>query len=236
MKKTFAREVLVALIVLVLSFVSFYSFDFVSNNIDQEITRLSETLPKKSSEKTSLFDVWKVFNRKSIFNGSFDEFVSEFGDYSKSELLFHLAYNNELFTRSIHDFRVKYYPKHQILKDSYDLYNRLTHYQNEISFEEFKSRIYSNREFAKINYEYFVSEGYKHSFDKYVKTFTEDNVIKNSLSDEVELNREEIRKLESSFVYKNRNRWDEIIITLIIVFYSVRILLVVIKWSLKQFK
>ena len=248
-KKILAREILTVIGVVVVSLLIYFILNNISQNLiekDRKLSQEIETLDKtkrvnyQNIENESLKKVWESFTNNSIYEGTYDDFLKDYGDYSYSEILYRLAKNNGLFTKSLNDFRVKYFTSDQAIRDAYSLWKRPANSTNisYYNFEYFYNNIIKDKEFALVSYETFLKTGYKNSFENFQKLIRNKSSIK---IDPKILNKtskliESQQKLRNKILFDYRFSIELIVVCMIIVFYSLRFLLFIIIWSIKQLK
>ena len=251
-KKFWAREFLIMIILAVISTSAYFINENRNSNIMSKIEKTEAELKviqkKIDGYGGAFFGHWILLKEYGAFEGDYESFKKEYGDYSKSEILSNLTYNNGI---KIKEFERKMYTKDYHLERLYDNYtwsynvrsyvrnsrwfNSFSNYQK--SFLTFKDMLFSNEDFLKANYQlYILRNKYDWSIEKFKKLISTDTHIVDpnkyfSLLPSLESKESELNKLKDS-----RLRYiDEYILIFILFVYGLRVFLFIVRWSMRQF-
>ena len=251
-KKFWAREFLIMIILAVISTSAYFINENRNSNIRSKIEKTEAELKviqkKIDGYGGAFFGHWILLKEYGAFEVDYESFKKEYGDYSKSEILRSLTYNNGI---KIKEFERKMYTKDYHLERLYDNYtwsynvrsyvrnsrwfNSFSNYQK--SFLTFKDMLFSNEDFLKANYQlYILKKNYDWSIEKFKKLISTDTHIVDtdkyfSLLPSLESKESELNKLKDS-----RLRYiDEYILIFILFVYGLRVFLFIVRWSMRQF-
>ena len=248
-KKFWAREFLIMIILAVISTSAYFFNEKRNSNIRSNVEKTEAELKiiqnKIDGFGSYFFKHWILLKDYGAFEGDYESFKKEYGDYSKSEILSSLTYNNGI---KIKEFERKMYTKDYHLESlyknyrlSYDTRYKFTRWFNSFSktqnsFLTFKDMIFSNEEFLKANYQlYILRNKYDWSIEKFKKLISTDTHIVDldkyfSLLPSLESKESELNKLKDS-----RLRYiDEYILIFILFVYGLRVFVSIVRWSIKQ--
>lgn len=178
---------------------------------------------------------FKVINR---FNGDYKDFLDEYGNIQKSEFIFSLAKNNNLYDKNLDDFNVKYYRHQSALKAAYDVYRDFKY----LEYNAYCDSIMTNESFTKKNYELFVIEGYKRSLTDFIELIREKRKYDKSLTysyindieTEIETIKTEQKRIKNSIFYSNN--LIEYLIWIFVIINGLRIIIFILRWSIQKVK
>lgn len=250
-KKFWAREILIIIILTVISTSAYFINENRNSNIRSKIEKTEAELKviqkKIDGYGGAFFGHWILLKEYGAFEGDYESFKKEYGDYSKLGILSSLTYNNGI---KIKEFASKMYTKDYHLERLYKnyrwsyttrSYNRNSRWFNSFSktqksFLTFKDMLFSNENFLKANYQLYILENkYDWSIEKFKKLISTDTHIVDtdkyfSLLPSLELKKSELNKLKDS-----RLRYiDEYILIFILFVYGLRVFVSIVRWSIKQ--
>lgn len=253
-KKFWAREILIIIILAVIStsayFICVKRNSNIGSNIEKTETELKVIQNKINGYGGAFFKHWILLKDYGAFEGDYESFKKEYGDYSKYGILISLTENNGIKTK---DFASKMYTKDYHLSRLYRNYtnslgisnsNRYYEYsksfdkfsKTKMSFSAFTDMLFSNEDFLKVNYQLYVYKtNYDWSIERLKKTISTDTHIVDSdkyfsLLPTLELKKSELNKLKDSRL----SRIEEYILIFILFVYVLRIFVSIVRWSIKQ--
>ena len=165
-KKFWAREILIIIILAVIStsvyFINLNRNSNIRSKIEKTETELKVIQKKIDGYGGAFFGHWILLKEYGAFEGNYESFKKEYGDYSKMGLLFKLTKNNGIKTK---EFVSKMYTKDYHLDRLYVNYNwsyNAQSYQKNSRwfdsfsktreyFSTFKDMLFSNEDFLKAN-------------------------------------------------------------------------------------
>lgn len=251
-KKFWAREFLIMLILVVIStsayFICVKRNSNIRSNIEKTETELKVIQNKIDGYGGTFFKHWILLKKYGAFEGDYESFRKEYGDYSKRWLLFKLTKNNgiktgnsdywyrDMYTKSYHLYSL--YENYTSTYSRYSSYKKLFHKfsKTEMSFSPFTDMLYSNEDFLKENYQlYVLRDGYDWSIERLKKTISTDTHIVDSdkyfsLLPTLESKKSELNKLKDSRL----RHIEEYIIIFILFVYGLRVFVSIVRWSIKQ--
>jgi hypothetical protein len=251
-KKFWAREILIIIILAVIStsayFINENRNSNIRNNMEKTETELKVIQNKIDGYGGAFFENWMLLKEYGAFEGDYESFKKEYGDYSKSNILHKLTRNNGIETG--HSWYKRMYTKGYHLKRLYISYTDICcskWYPNvgiqfrefsktEMSFSAFTDMLYSNEDFLKLNYQnYIIGDNYDWSIERLKKTISTDTHIVDSdkyfsLLPTLKLKQSELNKLKDSGL----RYIDEYILIFILFVYGLRVFVSIIRWSIKQ--
>ena len=250
-KKFWAREFLIMIILAVISTSAYFFNEKRNSNIRSNVEKTEAELKiiqnKIDGFGSYFFKHWILLKDYGAFEGDYESFKKEYGDYSKSEILRSLTYNNGI---KIKEFERKMYTKDYHLERLYNnyrwsytarSYQRNSRWFNSFSktqksFLIFKDMLFSNENFLKANYQlYILEKKYDWSIEKFKKLISTDTHIVDSdkyfsLLPTLESKKSELNKLKDS-----RLRYIDVYILIFILFvYGLRVFVSIVRWSIKQ--
>lgn len=256
-KKFWAREFL---IVVILSLISI-SVHFVNENRNSTISKKKEiisseiiVIQNQMNDCSSIFfKHWILLKEFNAFEGDYESFVKEYGDYSKRNILKQLERNigleinkywdENMYTRDYHldKLYINYKKSYNIGYRYSRLYKKFNGFsETKMLFSEFTEMIFSNDDFFKANYQqYILSNDYDYSIETLKKTISTDTHTFNvdskkyfSLRSSLESKKSELNKYEESILIYDIEFY---IFSFILFVYGLRLLISTIRWSIKQF-
>tara|TARA_B110000027_G_scaffold75396_1_gene80303 strand:+ start:2034 stop:2825 length:792 start_codon:yes stop_codon:yes gene_type:complete len=247
-KKFWAREILIIIILSVISTSAYFINENRNSNIRSNIKKTEAELKiiqnKIDGFGSYFFKHWILLKDYGAFEGDYESFKKEYGDYSKSGILSSLTYNNGI---KIKEFKRKMYTKDYHLDRLYDNYRRSytarsrnwrwfdSFSKTQKSFLTFKDMLFSNENFLKANYQLYILENkYDWSIEKFKKLISTDTHIVDSdkyfsLLPTLESKKSELNKLEDSWF-----KIEEYIFIFILIVYGLRVFVSIVRWSIKQ--
>jgi hypothetical protein len=250
-KKFWAREILIIIILAVIStsvyFINEKRNSNIRSNIEKTEAELKVIQNKIDGFGSHFFKHWILLKEYGAFEGNYESFKKEYGDYSKGEILYRLTENNgiQLFKNS-YVFKRKMYTKDHHLDELYRNYKNTyskRYYDKshrfsipKMSFLGFKKMLFSDEDFLKKNYLlYIIRDSYDWSIEKFKKTISTDTHIVDSdkyfsLLPTLESKKSELNKLKDSRL----RHIEEYIFIFILIVYGLRIFVSIIRWSIKQ--
>ena len=250
-KKFWAREILIIIILAVIStsvyFINEKRNSNIRSNIEKTQAELKVFQDKIDGFRSYFFKRWILLKNYGAFEGDYESFKKEYGDYSKSSILSSLSINNGIKTS---EFKRKMYTKDYHLESLYKNYQETWNFnyrssynwffssfsKTRESFLTFKDMLFSNEDFLKANYQFYILKAkYDWSIEKFKKLISTDTHIVDSdkyfsLLPTLESKYPELYKLKDS---RLRYR-EEYIFIFILIVYGLRIFVSIIRWSIKQ--
>jgi hypothetical protein len=254
-KKFLAREILIMIILAVISTSVYFINEKRNSNIRSNIEKAEAELMliqnKIDGYGGAFFKHWILLKDYGAFEGDYESFKKEYGDYSKLGILRSLTNNNGI---KIKNFESKMYTKDYHLSRLYKNYtfslginNRGNSYyeysksfdefsKTKMSFSAFTDMLFSNEDFLKVNYQFYVyRNNYDWSIERLKKTISTDTHIVDSdkyfsLLPTLELKKSELNKLKDSGL----RRIEEYILIFILFVYGLRVFVSIVRWSIKQ--
>jgi hypothetical protein len=252
-KKFWAREILIIIILSVIStsvyFINEKRNSNIWSNIEKTEAEIKVIQNKIDGHGGDFFKHWILLKRYGAFEGDYESFRKEYGDYSKGEILFRLTKNNtiklfkdisvfkrKMYTKDYHLYRL--YRNYKYWREDSNKYSKSFHEfsKAEMSFSAFTDMLYSNEDFLKANYQlYIIKNDYDWSIERLKKTISTDTHIVDSdkyfsLVPTLELKKSELNILEDSRL----RIIEEYIFIFILIVYGLRIFVSIIRWSIKQ--
>ena len=254
-KKFWAREILIIIILAVISTSVYFIIEKLDSNIRSNIKKTEAELKviqnKIDGYGGAFFEHWMLLKKYGAFEGDYESFRKEYGDYSKSSLLLQLTENNgikkgdgwyrSMYTKPYHLTRLysNYTETHG--GGLYYIYRKYRERfaefsKTEMSFSTFTDMLFSNEDFLKVNYQLYIErDNYDWSIERLKKTISTDTHIVDpdkyfSLLPTLELKKSELNKLKDSRL----RIYEEDIIIFILFVYILRIFVSVVRWSIKQ--
>ena len=256
-KKFWAKEILIIIILAVIStsvyFINEKRNSNIWNNIEKTETELKVIQNKIDGYGGAFFKHWILLKKYGAFEGDYESFKKEYGDYSKSTLLRQLTKNNgiktgdywyrSMYTKAYHLSRLyrnytdtyggtgNYYNKYYDYSESFDEFSK-----TKMSFSTFTDMLFSNEDFLKVNYQLYIEKNdYDWSIERLKKTISTDTHIVDSdkyfsLLPTLELKKSELNKLKDS----RFRHIEEHILLFILFVYVLRIFVSIVRWSIKQ--
>jgi len=241
-KKFWAREILIIIILSVIStsvyFINEKRTSNIRNNIEKTEAELKVIQNKIDGYGGHFFKHWILLKEYGAFEGNYESFRKEYGDYSKSGLLHQLTLNNGIKTGD-YWYRIMYTKAYHLsrlyrnYKYGGEIFNKFS--KTEMSFSVFTDMLFSNEDFFKVNYQrYILRNDYDWSIERLKKTISTDTHIVDSdkyfsLLPTLELKQSELNKLkDSGLIYT-----DHILIFILFV-YGLRVFVSIVRWSIKQ--
>jgi len=259
-KKFWAREILIIIILAVIStsvyFINEKRNSNIRSNIEKTQAELKVFQDKIDGFRSYFFKRWILLKNYGAFEGDYESFKKEYGDYSKSSILSSLSINNGIKTETkklesyITGFKRKMYTKDYHLESLYKNYQETWNFnyrssynwffssfsKTRESFLTFKDMLFSNEDFLKANYQFYILKAkYDWSIEKFKKLISTDTHIVDSdkyfsLLPTLESKKSELNKLKDS-----RLRYiEEYIFIFILIVYGLRIFISIIRWSIRQ--
>ena len=250
-KKFLSREILIMIILAVISTSVYLINEKRNSNIRSNIEKAEAELMliqnKIDGTGGAFFKHWILLKDYGAFEGNYENFVKEYGDYSKSKFLFSLTQNNGLYkSYNINDFEKKMYFNNYHLANLYNCYGNTykpwyyykSHKFSEpkMTFSEFKKMLLSNEDFLKKNYLiYVVTTGWDSSVEMLKATISTDFHYVDTkkyynLIPDLELKKSELNKLKDSSL----RYIEEYILIFILFVYGLRVFVSIVRWSIKQ--
>ena len=251
-KKFWAREILIIIILAVIStsvyFINEKRNSNIRSNIEKTEAELKVIQDKIDGFGSYFFKHWILLKDYGAFEGDYESFKKEYGDYSKEKILFNLTFNNGI---KISEFERKMYTKDYHLESLYENYiksyvfrlrrNEVYHWfysfsESSESFSAFKDMLFSNESFLKANHQlYILRNSYDWSIEKFKKLISTDTHIVDSdkyfsLLPTLESKKPELNKLKDSSL----RHIELYIFIFILIVYGLRIFVSIIRWSVKQ--
>ena len=253
-KKFWAREFLIIIILAVISISAYFITIKRNSNIRVNIMAISSEFDviqnKIDNHGGAFFKHWLLLQRQGAFEGNYESFIEEYGDYSKRELLYKLSQNNNLYINFRRDnFYKKMYFNNYHLDELYENYKNtyLTRYYDtshkfskpKMSFSAFKKMLFSNEDFLKKNYQlYIIRDDYDLSIETFKGIISTDYQTFNINPDKYFALIPK-RNLKSSEIYNLKNSLffdvEVYIFMFILSVYGLRLLILLLRWSIKQF-
>ena len=251
-KKFWAREILIIIILAVISTSVYFIIEKRNSNIRSNIEKTEAELKviqnKIDGYGGAFFKHWMLLKKYGAFEGDYESFRKEYGDYSKSSLLLQLNENNGLktgdgdywyrvmYTKAYHLYSL--YENYISAYRGFSRYNKLFHKfsKTKMSFSPFTDMLYSNEDFLKVNYQLYIEKNnYDWSIERLKKTISTDTHIVDSdkyfsLLPTLESKKSELNKLKDSRL----RHIEEYIIIFILFVYGLRVVVSIVRWSIKQ--
>lgn len=208
-QKSIAREKLFAGLTLIILALAYFTILFVGNkkhnNLDT-LKRKQEVLVERFENIEPFQKLWYELRKKKRFNEDYNDFLIEYGKIQRSEILFNLSSNNDLFEGNLYDFCIKYYIHQSALKNLYELDKFKT-----LEFNVFYDSIMTNERFTKKSYDTFILEGYNGSLNNFINLMREKRKNNESISyssiknieADIEMNKMEQERIKNSIFYYN---------------------------------
>ena len=260
-KKFWAREILIIIILAVIStsvyFINEKRNSNIRSNIEKTEAEIKVIQNKIDGYGSDFFKHWILLKRYGAFEGDYESFRKEYGDYSKRYVLLRLTNNNGIKTGVTNNNGIKtsdywyrsMYTKAYHLSRLYENYTQAYYghinaarqrfnkfSKTEMSFSAFTDMIFSNEDFLKVNYQrYILQNDYDWSIERLKKTISTDTHIVDSdkyfsLLPTLESKNSELNKLKDSRL----RIIEEYIFIFILIVYGLRIFVSIVRWSIKQ--
>jgi len=208
-QKSITREILFTGLILIVLALGYLTILFIGNKRHNNLDALKskkEVLVERFEKIEPFQKLWYELRKKKRFNEDYNDFVIEYGEIQRSEILFNLTRNNDLFEGNLNDFCIKYYRHQSALKDSYELDKFET-----LEFKVFCDSIMTNESFTKNKYDIFILQGYNGSLNNFIKLmrgkrknneYLSYSSIKNIEAD-IEMNKMQQDRIKNSIFYYN---------------------------------
>ena len=239
LKKILAREFIYLLLGVLLFCLIFFGYQYLHKNNHISCTKLENDIESITKDLPARQLLWLELSEKNYVEDSYDEFQLKYNNVENQDFLFNLLKNNEIFTGSLREFRLKYFRKDLANEDIYQIYIKEKSWVNK---DEFNSLL---KEQSTIDWLYkkFVTDGYKHSIIDFKNLIfgTEDKQLPES---ELRIKYQSIKDLKQKLEKKrlsifNTYYVDEFWVIYLILFsilFVFRYLIYGIKWSFRQLK
>ena len=239
-QKRVAREIILAGVLFIILSLTYLALSKIEKNTYNNL----EAIKKTQYELETTFEniepyqrLWFELKEKNRFNGTYNDFLKEYGTFQKSEVLFNLAKNNDLYDKPLDDFQVDYYKQESALQYLYNMESFQT-----LEYEVFLDSIMLNETFTKNSYEMFIFDGYNKSLTDFKelmrgKRTYDESITYTSLKDyqtQIELNKAEQDKIKTSIFYSISDRLLKYLVWLLCIIYGLRIIYFLFKWSLRK--
>ena len=247
-KKFWAREFLIMIILAVIStsvyFINEKRNSNIRSNIEKTEAELKVIQNKIDGFENHFFQHWILLKEYGAFEGNYESFKKEYGDYSMRNILFHLTENIKYlpYEENKTVFIRKMYTRDYHLDELYGNYSYTYRYSKkefsmpEMSFLGFKKMLFSDEDFLKKNYLLYIRKNnYGWSIEKLKKTISRDTHIADpdkyfSLLPTLGDKQAELNKLKDSRLFYI----ESYIFIFILIVYGLRIFVSFIRWSIKQ--
>jgi hypothetical protein len=238
-RKILAREFIYLLLGMLLFCLIFFGYHYLHENNINSCEELENEIEKITTDLPARQLLWLELSEKKYFEDSYDKFQLIYNNVENQEFLFNLLKNNEFFTGSFSQFRLKYFRKDLAKDDVYQIYIKEKSWVNK---DEFNSLL-KDPSTVDWLYKKFVAEGYKHSLNDFKNLIfgTEDKLLSTR---ELRIKYQSIKDLKQKLEKKKLSIFNAFYddefwgIALIIfsILFVFRYLIYGIKWSLKQMK
>jgi hypothetical protein len=240
-KRFIALEFIWLLILVIVSVSILQIGNYLDNKSESELLQLTEQR-RIINVKFQRKKLWHVLCENDLCSEGYEEFKKKYENTEDQIVLYNLCVNNSLYTRSLSEFRVKYFTRESALEDCYSLCTGdlrvsedFINYQSKEDWiqirngiKEFKTQLKKDSIFN-VAYSLFVKTGYSGSEKEFKKLLLEgdderitDNEITN---DNLPIKRYSFEAVAEKIVW-----------LLIILLYPLRILVMMVRWSLLQIK
>lgn len=240
-KRFVALEFIMLLILFLFSVAIFQIGNYLDNKNEIADLKIKEQIKNLRLGKKIL---WHILNKNNLYIQDFSKFKKQYEQTEDQIVLYSLCFNNSLYSGSLSEFRVDYFRRESALDHCYYLYSgdsRLSDYnivnQNKENWEDINLKIkdfekqLKNDSNLNVVYSLFVKDGYSGSEKQFQQLLFEENDIPVNISEYDRLIN------YSSTKHIRYNRIAENFIWLLIIFlYPLRILAIMVRWSLLQIK
>ena len=252
-KMKIAREIILMCVVTFVSLLILAIGAYLHQNNESKLKQLNDDKNNISNNHiTNNPFLWYTLQKNNVYTKDYKEFLMEFNKSKEQIFLYRLVSNAGLYTKSLDEFRMKYFRYQMALDDCISLHYEQPHlsehdmrYQNEsfwISHDEKVVNIklqLQNNVFLDDMYQKFVLHGYGQSKEEFKKLVLEQNVRYLKETELEDLQRR-IDKINIQWIPKTSIHFksiaENIIYSILIIIYPVRLIIVLILWSFKQAK
>jgi hypothetical protein len=236
-KKIFAREFIYLLLGMLLFCLIFLGYHYLYENNHNSCEKLENEIEKITTDIPARQLLWLELSEKKYFEDSYNKFLLKYNNEENQEFLFNILKNNELFTGSLVEFRLKYFRKDLAYEDLYQIYIKEKSWVNKVEFNS----LLKDQSTIDWLYKKFVAEGYKHTLNDFKNLIfgTEDKQL---TLHELRIKHQSIKDLKQKLkkkklsifhTYYDYEFWG-IALILFSILFVFRYLIYGIKWSLKQ--
>lgn len=251
LKMKIAREIILFCFVTIVSLLILAIGEFLHQNNESKLKQLN--YDKKNISNNSITNnqfLWYTLQKNNVYTKDYKEFVMEFNKSKDQIFLYRLVSNAGLYTKSLDEFRLKYFRYQMALDDCIRLHyeqRRLEQsdiHQNEsfwISHDEKVQNIKSqlqNNVFLDDMYQKFVLDGYGKSKEEFKKLVLAQKVryLKETELEHLQRRIDQINSQLEETSIQFKSIAENIIYSIFIIIYPIRYIIVLILWSFKQAK
>ncbi|MGR6087938.1 MAG: hypothetical protein ACU4F9_07175 [Arcticibacter sp.] len=238
-RKILAREFIYLLLGVLLCCLIFLGYDYLHENNIKSCVELENEIEKITADLPARQLLWLELSEKKYLEDSYGQFQLKYNNAESQEFLFNLLKNNELFTGSFDEFRLKYFRKNKANDDVYQIYIKEKSWVNKDEF----NLLLKNPSTVDWLYTKSVAEGYKHSLNDF-KNLIFGSEEKHLSIHQLRIKYQSIKELKQKLEKKKLSFFNtyqadlflEISLTTFSILFVFRYLKYGIKWSLKQIK
>lgn len=241
-QKRIAREVLIAGSILIVLVLAYSIFSMISNKKHNNLNVLKskqEVLVKKFEDIEPFQKLWYELRQKKRFNEDYKDFLTEYGNIQRSEILFNLAKNNDLVEDNLDDFKIKYYKQESAL----EYLHKMNKFKS-LEFNVFYDSIMTNENFTKKSYEMFILDGYNGSLIDFIELMREkrkfdESMTYSSINDieaDIETNKTGLEGIKDLEFYSKSTNLIEYLLWILGIICGLRIIIYILKWSMQNAK
>ena len=240
-KRFIALEFIRLLVLIVVSFSILQIGNYLDDKSESEHLKLKEQR-KIINIKFQRKKLWHVLCKNNLYFQEYEEFKKKYENTEDQIVLYNLCINNSLYTGTLSEFRVKYFTRESALEGCYSLYTgdgrvseAYINYQNEDDWtqirnniKKFKTQLKKDSVFN-VTYSLFVKTGYSGSEKQFKQLLFEGD-------DELVTDNDITNDNLPIKHYSYETVAEKIVWLLIILLYPLRILVIMVRWSLLQIK
>ncbi len=240
-KKT-KRFIAVEFLWLMILIITSFSILQIGNYLDDKRSEQLEAKEQRKSIKFERKKLWIVLCKNDLYFKGYEEFKKKYENTEDQIVLYNLCVNNALFTGTLSEFRVKYFTQECALEDCYSLYTgdmRLSeeyiNYQSNDDWLELREQIQKFKTQLKkdsvfnVAYSLFVKDGYSGSEKQFKQLLFagEDELVSDNPTHDNDL---------PIIDYWFQPIALKMVWIFVILLYPLRILVMLVRWSILQIR